>query len=43
MLFVIGWGVAEVQILKNSETGPISWNVLNILIKLCINIAIDVS
>ena len=36
-------GVAEVQILKNSETGPISWNFLNILIKLCINIAIDVS
>ena len=28
---------------KNSETGPISWNVLNISIKLCINIAIDVS
>ena len=24
-------------------TGPISWNFLNILIKLCINIAIDVS
>ena len=36
-------GVAEVQILKNSETGPISWNFLNILVKLCINIAIDVS
>ena len=43
MSFGIGRGVAEVQILKNSETGPISWNVLNILIKLCINIAIDVS
>ena len=28
---------------KNSETGPISWDFLNILIKLCINIAIDVS
>ena len=28
---------------KNSETGPISWNFLNILIKLCINNAIDVS
>ena len=39
----IGWGVAEVQILKYSETVPISWNFLNILIKLCINIAIDVS
>ena len=43
MSFGIGRGVAEVQILKNSETGPISWNFLNILIKLCINIAIDVS
>ena len=48
-----GQGIAEVRILKknnkkktkkkNSETGHISWNVLNILIKLCINIAIDVS
>ena len=37
MSFGIGRGVAEVQILKNSETGPISWNFLNILIKLCIN------
>ena len=36
-------GVAEVQILKNSETGPISWNSFNILIKLCIDIAIYVS
>ena len=43
MLFGIGRGVAEVQILKNSGTGPISWTVLNILIKLLINIAIDVS
>ena len=43
MSFGIGRGVAEVQILKNSETGPISWNFLNILIKLCINIAIDLS
>ena len=34
---------SEVQVLKNSETGPISWNILNILIKLCIDIAIDVS
>ena len=42
MPFGIGRGVAEVQILKNSETGPISWKFLNILIKLCINIAIDV-
>ena len=39
----ISRGIAEVQILKNRETGPISWNLLNILIKLCINIAIDVS
>ena len=43
MSFGIGRGFVEVQILKNSEPGPISWNVLNILIKLCINIAIDVS
>ena len=43
MSFGIGRGVAEVQILKNSETGPISWNVLNTLIELWINIAIDVS
>ena len=43
MSFGIGRGVAEVQILKNSKTGPISRNFLNILIKLCINIAIDVS
>ena len=42
MSFGIGRGVVEVHILKNSETGPISWN-FNILIKLCINIAIDVS
>ena len=28
---------------NNSETGHISWNFLNILIKLCIDIAIDVS
>ena len=26
MTFGIGRGVAEVQMLKNSETGPISWN-----------------
>ena len=43
MPFWIGRGAAEVQILKNSETGPISWNFLNILIELCIDIAIDVS
>ena len=43
MSFGIGQGVAEVQILKNGETGPISWNFLNILIKLCKSIAIDVS
>ena len=35
--------VIWIQILKNSEAGPISWNFLNILIKLCIDIAIDVS
>ena len=43
MLFRIGRDIAEVQILKNSETGPISWNFLNILIKFCIHINIDVS
>ena len=43
MSFGIDRSIAEVQILKNSETGPISWNVLNTLIKLCIDIAIDVS
>ena len=43
MSFGIDRSVAEVQILKNSETGPISWNFLNILIKLCVNIAIGVS
>ena len=43
MSFGIGQGIAEVQIQKNSEIGPISWNFLNISIKLCINIAIDVS
>ena len=43
MSFGIGRGAVAVQILKNSEAGPISWNFLNILIKLCINIAIDVS
>ena len=32
MSFGIGWGVAKVQILQNSETGPISWNFLNIKI-----------
>ena len=43
MSFGIGRDVAEVQILKNSETGIISWNFLNMLIKLCINIGFDVS
>ena len=44
MSFGIGRGVAEIQILKNSETGPISLNFLNILKKkICINIATDVS
>ena len=43
MSFGIGQGVAVFQILKNNETGPMSWNVLDILIKLCIDIALDVS
>ena len=36
-------GFAEVQILKNIETGPISWNLLNTLITFCKHITIDVS
>ena len=43
MSFKIGRGFAEVQILKKSETDPISWNLLNILIKFCIHVTIDVS
>ena len=43
MSFGIGRGIAEVQIMKNNETGLISWNIFNILLKLCINIAVDVS
>ena len=38
MSFGIGRCIAEVQILKNSETGPVSWNFLNILIKLYITL-----
>ena len=34
MLFGIGRGAAEVQNLKNTETGPISWNILNIFNKI---------
>ena len=43
MSFGIGRGIAEVQILKNSETGPISWNFFEYFDKLYINISIDVS
>ena len=43
MSFGIDRGVSDVQILKNSETGPISWNFLNISIKFCIHINNDVS
>ena len=43
MSFGIGRGVTEVQIVKNSETDPISWNFLNILIKFCLHITIDLS
>ena len=41
MPFVIGRGFAEVQILKKSETGSISWTFWNILIRFCIHIIID--
>ena len=43
MSFWIGRGFAEVQILKKTVKLALSWNFLNILIKLCIDIAIDVS
>ena len=38
MSFGIGRDIAEVQILEKNQ-----WNVLNILKKICINIATDVS
>ena len=45
-IFKCHLGLAEAlprfKFLKNSETGPVSGNFLNIMIKLCINIAIDV-
>ena len=50
MSFIISRGYAEVQILKTSESDPLSfWNILtciswtewNILIDFCINIDID--
>ena len=43
MKFGIGRGFAEVQILKKSETGPISWTFWYILIKFCIPITIDMT
>ena len=42
MTFVIGRGVAELQILeKKSEYDPISWTEWNIVMKMCIHIDID--
>ena len=41
MTFFIGGGFAELQILKKSEKGPISWTEWNIMIKVCIHIDID--
>ena len=42
MTFGIGRGFAEVQILKKSETGIISWTFWYILIKFCIPITTDI-
>ena len=41
MTFGIGRGFAEVQILKESETGPISETFWYLMIKFCIPITID--
>ena len=41
MLFFIGRGFAELQILKKNENGPISWTEWNIVMKFCIHIGID--
>ena len=41
MIFGIGRGFAEVQILKKSETGPMPWTFWYILTKFCIPITID--
>ena len=41
MTFFIGRGFAELQILKKSENGPISWTEWNIVMKTCIHITID--
>ena len=43
MIFGIGRGSAEVQILKKSETGPIPWTFWYILITFCIPITINMS
>ena len=43
MSFGIDRGIAYVQIMKHSETGPISWNYFNILITFYIHINTDVS
>ena len=41
MTLWIGRGFAEVQILKKSESGPVSWTFWYILIQFCIPITID--
>ena len=41
MIFGIGRGFAEIQILKKSETGPIPWTFWYSLIEFCIPITID--
>ena len=41
MTFFIGRGFAELQILKKSENGPISWTEWNIVMKFCIHIGIE--
>ena len=41
MIFIIGRGFAERQILKKNENDSISWTEWNILINFCVNIDID--
>ena len=41
MTFIIGRGFADLQILKKSETVPISWTEWNIVMKFCIRIDTD--
>ena len=41
MTFFIGQGFAELQTLKKSENGPISWTEWSTVMKFCIHIDID--